>query len=310
MEADKTLKRTVAASQQTVRAHLRIVRQPAVWFLLPSVLILCVFVFYPMGKTIYNSFFAANVRGEAVKFVGWANYRTLFKDPLFLKSLSETFVFVLVFAVLTLLIGIVLARLATLKLRRMKVFRTAFAGTMGTSAAAAAILWLFLFNPSVGMVHLMLKAIGLPNVNLLVTPLGAQIVVILTSVWMALGFAFLILLSAFQNVAPEYYEVAAIAGWSDWQQTLKITVPMISPTLFFLFVIEVIDGFKMFAQIDLITGGGPDNATNFLAYKIYLDAFVFHHVGIASAESVILTVLIIFVTWIQFHYTERKVYYA
>ena len=105
-------------------------------------------------------------------------------------------------------------------------------------------------------------------------------------------------------------KVADIAGWSQYKQTLKITVPMISPTLFFLFVVEIIDGFKMFAQIDLITGGGPNNATNFLAYKIYQDAFTFHNFGTASAESIVLTVIIALATWIQFHYTERKVYYA
>ncbi len=137
-----------------------------------------------------------------------------------------------------------------------------------------------------------------------------MIVIVLASVWMALGFAFLILLSAFQSVPPEYYEVADIAGWSQFKQTLKITVPMISPTLFFLFVVEIIDGFKMFAQIDLITGGGPNNATNFLAYKIYQDAFAFHNFGTASAESIVLTVIIALATWVQFHFTERKVYYA
>ena len=138
---------------------------------------------------------------------------------------------------------------------------------------------------------------GMTNANLLVDPTGAMIVIVLASVWMALGFAFLILLSAFQSVPPEYYEVADIAGWSQYKQTLKITVPMIY-------------GFKMFAQIDLITGGGPNNATNFLAYKIYQDAFTFHNFGTASAESIVLTVIIALATWIQFHYTERKVYYA
>lgn len=260
--------------------------------------------------TVYNSFFATNIRGEAAKFVGLGNYFSIFQDPLFLKSLAGTLVYVVAFAAITIVAGVVLARLATMKLRRISWFQTAFAGTMGTSAAAASILWLFLFNPSVGLASFALKAMGMTNANLLVDPTGAMIVIVLASVWMALGFAFLILLSAFQSVPPEYYEVADIAGWSQYKQTLKITVPMISPTLFFLFVVEIIDGFKMFAQIDLITGGGPNNATNFLAYKIYQDAFTFHNFGTASAESIVLTVIIALATWIQFHYTERKVYYA
>lgn len=310
MELNKELNKTATESKSKLAATIKENNKPAFWFLMPSLLILTLFTFYPMIMTVYNSFFATNIRGEAAKFVGLGNYFSIFQDPLFLKSLAGTLVYVVAFAAITIVAGVVLARLATMKLRRISWFQTAFAGTMGTSAAAASILWLFLFNPSVDLASFALKAMGMTNANLLVDPTGAMIVIVLASVWMALGFAFLILLSAFQSVPPEYYEVADIAGWSQYKQTLKITVPMISPTLFFLFVVEIIDGFKMFAQIDLITGGGPNNATNFLAYKIYQDAFTFHNFGTASAESIVLTVIIALATWIQFHYTERKVYYA
>ncbi|RND87539.1 sn-glycerol-3-phosphate transport system permease protein UgpA [Lacticaseibacillus paracasei] len=141
-----------------------------------------------MIMTVYNSFFATNIRGEAAKFVGLGNYFSIFQDPLFLKSLAGTLVYVVAFAAITIVAGVVLARLATMKLRRISWFQTAFAGTMGTSAAAASILWLFLFNPSVSLASFALKAMGMTNANLLVDPTGAMIVIVLASVWMALGF--------------------------------------------------------------------------------------------------------------------------
>ncbi|ERL65790.1 carbohydrate ABC transporter permease [Schleiferilactobacillus shenzhenensis] len=281
----------------------------AFWFLLPSLVIMTVFTYYPMVMTVFNSLFATNLTGAAAKFVGFGNYVTIFSDPLFFKSLTNTFIFVACDSVGVILLALLLARLATARIRGAGFFRTAFASTMGVSAAAASILWIFLFNPSVGLISIGLKQLGFGNVNILTDPTGAMIAVILSSIWMGSGFAFLNLLGALQSVPQDYYDVASLAGWSSWRQTWKITIPMVSPTLFFLIVVEVIGAFKTFTQIDLITGGGPDNTTNFIAYKVYQDAFNYRNIGIASAEAIVLTVIIAVATWIQFRYTERKVYY-
>lgn len=281
----------------------------ALWFLVPSLVIMAVFTYYPMVMTVINSLFATNLTGKAANFVGVGNYVTIFSDPLFFKSLGNTFIFVAVTSVSTIALALILARLATQRLRGAGFFRTAFASTMGVSAAAASILWLFLFNPSVGLISILLKMIGFAQVNVLTNPTGAMIAVILSSVWMGSGFAFLNLLGALQSVPQDYYDVASLAGWSNWRQMWKITIPMVSPTLFFLIVVEVIGAFKTFTQIDLITGGGPDNTTNFIAYKVYQDAFNYRNIGIASAEAIVLTVIIALATWVQFRFTERKVYY-
>lgn len=304
------LKERVSKTVKPQAAAWRAQNKPAFWFLAPSLLLLTLFTFYPMLATIYNSFFVTDITGHNSRFVGATNYLTMLHDPIVAKSLVATISYVLAMSVLTVVLAMVLARLATVKLRHIGWFQTAFASTMGMSAAAASILWLFLFNPSVGQLTRFLKFIGVAAPNPLANNFGAMVVVVLVSVWLHLGFAFLILLSAFQSVPQSYYEVAELAGYSGFKQTRKITVPMISPTLFFLLVVEVIGGFKAFAEIDLITGGGPDNATNLLAYKIYTDAFSLQKFGPASAEAIVLTVLIALATWIQFRYTERKVFYG
>ncbi|WP_416353202.1 carbohydrate ABC transporter permease [Agrilactobacillus fermenti] len=291
------------------KLNLRQNSKSALWFLAPSLIILLIFTFYPMVVTVINSLFATNVRGENARFVGLANYIQIFKDPVFIKSLGHTFAYVFITSILTIMVALLLARLVTQRIKGQAFFRTAFASTMGISAAVASILFLFLFNPSVGLVVTFLKTIGAKQTNLLVSPTGAMFILILSSVWMGLGFAFLNLLGALQSVPESYYEVAEIAGWSNWMQTWKITVPMISPTLFFLFVVEIIGKFKTFTAVDLITGGGPDNNTNFVAYKIYQDAFASHNFGIASSEAIVLTIVIAIATWIQFRYTERSVFY-
>ncbi|KRM27083.1 ABC transporter permease subunit [Schleiferilactobacillus harbinensis] len=281
----------------------------ALWFLLPSLVILAVFTFYPMIMTAIESLFSTNVRGELAQFVGFSNYAEIFSDPLFLKSLVNTFIFVITAGLGTIALALFLASMVTEKMRGSGFFRTAFASTMGISGAVASVLFLFLFNPSVGVLGILLKDIGVKQNNLVADPTGAMIILVVVSIWMGTGFSFLNLLGALQSVPADYYAVADLAGWSSWQKTWKITIPMVSPTLFFLLVVEIIGKFKTFTEIDLITGGGPDNATNFIAYKVYTDAFGNRNFGIAASEALVLTAIIAFATWFQFRFTERKVYY-
>ncbi|WP_179394794.1 carbohydrate ABC transporter permease [Lacticaseibacillus absianus] len=308
MELNET--HAVRRTRRSLLAWVRGDERVAFGLLAPSLFILALFTFYPMLATLVNSFFVTNIAGVTTRFVGLANYQAVFGDPVFIQSLTSTLVYVLAVSSLTVLLALTLARLATMKLRHIGWVRTAFASTMGMSAAAASILWLFLFNPSVGQLPQLMQALGWANANPLADGQGAMVVVVLVSVWLHLGFAFLILLSALQSVPQDYYEVAEIAGVSSLKQTLRITVPMVSPTLFFLFVVEVIASFKSFAEIDLMTGGGPNNVTNLLAYKVYLDAFGLQKFGPASAEAIVLTGLIALATWVQFRFTERKVFYG
>src|SRR5699024_1986540 len=278
-------------------------------FLGPSILILGLFVFYPMFKTLYISMFLTNTLGKTTVYVGFQNYAKLITSPDFISSMWVTFVYVLAVTVLTIALGLLLANLASQKLPGIGIFRTLYSVTMGVSLAVAAIFWLFIFNPSTGFFALLSNWLNLPVVNWLTSPTNAMWAVIITTVWMHLGFTFLILLGAIESVPSTLYEAADVEGASSRYQFFHITIPMISPTLFFVSTITIIDAFKSFGLIDLITKGGPTNATNMLVYRIYKDAFYSGNYAKSSAEAIILTVIIAFFTLLQFKFLEKKVNY-
>ncbi|MCH4165773.1 MAG: sugar ABC transporter permease, partial [Lentilactobacillus diolivorans] len=242
-------------------------------FLGPSLLILSVFIFYPMIKTLYLSLFLTNTVGKPTVFVGLSNYISLLTSADYLSSLGVTMVYVFAVTILTIAIGLVLANYASKELAGIGIFRTLFSATMGVSVSVAAIFWLFIFNPSTGFLSLISTWLHLPQIGWLTDPTAAMIAVTITTVWMNLGFTFLILLGAIQSVPTTLYEAANVEGASPRYQFLHITIPMISPTLFFVSIITLIEAFKSFGLIDLMTKGGPTNATNMLVYRIYKDAF-------------------------------------
>ncbi|PMD71400.1 carbohydrate ABC transporter permease [Companilactobacillus nuruki] len=278
-------------------------------FLGPSLLLLGIFVFYPMFKTLYISLFLTNTLGKTTVYVGLDNYIKLITSPDFVSSMWVTFFYVIAVTIITIAMGLLLANLASQKLPGIGIFRTLYSVTMGVSVAVAAIFWLFIFNPSTGFFALLSGWLNLPVVNWLTSPTNAMWAVIITTVWMHLGFTFLILLGAIESVPGTLYEAADVEGASSRFQFFNITIPMISPTLFFVSTITIIDAFKSFGLIDLITKGGPTNATNMLVYRIYKDAFYSGNYAKSSAEAIILTVIIAFFTLLQFKFLEKKVNY-
>lgn len=278
-------------------------------FLAPAVLLLLVFVFYPIVKTIYTSFHLTDVCGKTSMFVGFDNYMSLFKNTAFQKSTLMTLVFVAAVTALTIVLSLAMANFATKKLRGAGFFKTVFSSTMGVSISVGAVLWLFIFNPTAGPLAKLLALMNLPVSNVLSTPSGAMLAVVISTVWLNLGFAFLILLGAIQSLPSHLYECAEIEGLTSRYQFFHITLPMISPTLFFVVVVTVIDAFKGFGLIDLMTAGGPDNTSNFLVYKIYQDAFISGDYSVASAESIVLAIIIGIFTMLQFKVLEKRVTY-
>lgn len=278
-------------------------------FLGPSLLILGLFVFYPMIKTFYISMFLTNTLGKTSVFAGFGNYAKLLQSPDFLNSLIVTLAYVVGVTFFTLAISLLLANLASKKLPGIGIFRTLYSVTMGVSVSVAAIFWLFIFNPSTGFFAIIANALKMTPINWLTDPKNAMWAVIITTVWMNLGFTFLILLGAIESVPQTLYEAASIEGASPRFQFFKITLPMISPTLFFVSTITIIGAFKSFGLIDLITKGGPTNATNMLVYRIYKDAFYSGNYAQASTEAIILTVIIAVFTLLQFKFLEKKVNY-
>lgn len=290
--------------RQALRTHL-----VALGFLTPSLIFLGVFIFYPLVKTVYYSFFLTNALGEPVKFVGFANYTTILKDPVFLTSLGVTLIFVVAVTGLTTICALALANLARKHLRGTVIFRTLFASTMGVSVSAASVLWLFFFQPTTGVSDMILNALHLPPIHWLTGNVWALVAVILTVVWMNIGFAFLAISGALENVPTHLYETAEIEGITPLLKFRYITLPHISPTLFFVATVTMINAFQTFGQVDLLTKGGPNNHTNLIVYQIYRDAFVNLNIGKASTESIILALLIALVTMAQFKLTEKRVMY-
>lgn len=280
-----------------------------VLFLLPSIILFSAFVFYPMIRTIYLSFFLTNTSGVTTVFVGLENYINLFKSPIFLKNIQSTFLFVLYIVPATVIISLFLAIIASEKLKGIGFFRTIFSSTMGISVAAASVFWMFLFNPTMGLLNQLLKSIGVEPIGWLTDPNWALLSVSVTTIWMNIGFTFLVLLGGLQSINSYLYESADIEGAGYFYKLRRITIPMLSPTLFFAITVSIINAFQTFGQIDILTQGGPQNETNLIVYSIYREAFVNYQFGSASAQAVVLFIMILFLTALQFKLGERKVHY-
>jgi len=278
-------------------------------FLLPSIVLFSIFLFYPLLRTIYLSFFLTNAAGETTVFVGWDNFTNMFTSEIFLQSIQSTFLFVLYTVPMTIIISLFLAIIANEKLKGIGLFRTIYSSTMGISVAAASVFWLYLFHPSIGLLNTLLETLGFEGIGWLTDPAWALIAVSLTTIWMNLGFTFLILLGGLQSIDSYLYESADIDGAGYFYKLRRITIPMLSPTLFFVITVTIINAFQTFGQIDILTQGGPQNTTNLIVYSIYREAFVNYQFGSASAQAVVLFIIILLMTIIQFKFGERKVHY-
>lgn len=278
-------------------------------FLLPSILLFSVFLFYPLAKTIYLSFYLTDASGATTVYVGLENYKQIFTSPIFQKSLEVTFLFVLYTVPGTILISLFLALLANERLRGIGIFRTIFSSTMGISVAAASVFWMFLFHPTIGWLNQLLGTFSIDPIGWLTDPSWALLSVSISTIWMNIGFTFLILLGGLQSIDRYLYESADIDGAGYFYKLRRITIPMLSPTLFFVITVSFINAFQTFGQVDMLTRGGPQNETNVIVYSIYQEAFMNYKHGAASAQAIILFVMILLLTLIQFKLGERKVHY-
>ncbi|PXW85619.1 carbohydrate ABC transporter membrane protein 1 (CUT1 family) [Pseudogracilibacillus auburnensis] len=278
-------------------------------YLLPALILLVVFLFYPIVKTLYFSFYEVGGGGVVNEFVGMEHYQSLFQSEEFRKSMVATFLFVLYTVPAEIIISLFLAIIASEKLKGIGFFRTVFSSTLGVSVAAGATIFLFLFHPSLGILNSILGFVGIDSIDWLTNSKWALFSVALTTVWMHLGINFIILLGGLQNISGELYESAEMDGAGYWSRLFKITIPLLSPVLFFVTIIAVIGSFQTFGQIDILTGGGPAGSTNIIVYSIYQQAFSFGNFGYASAQAIILFVIILIVTIIQFSVGEKKVHY-
>lgn len=278
-------------------------------FLAPSLLLFSVFLFYPLVKSVYLSLHLTDPRGRIAAFAGLDNFKELFTSDAFVKSLQVTLSFTLLTVPTCIILALFLAALSHNKLRGIRWFRFIFSLPVAISVGTGSVIWMMLFHPTLGTLNYFLSSLGLGTVNWLTDPAWALLSVAAMTVWMNLGFNYIVLLSGLQGVPEDIYDSAKIDGSGPLRTFARITLPLISPTLFFVGIVSVIGAFQSFGQIHILTKGGPMNSTDVIVFNIYQDAFVNFRFGIGSAQALVLFAIILVLTVVQFRFFERKVHY-
>lgn len=280
------------------------------WVLIaPQMLVVLVFFFWPAGRAIYQSVLTQDPFGMATEFVGLENFTRLFSDSSYLQSFQTTAVFSLLVAVCGLALALLLAVMADRVMRGAGVYKTLLIWPYAVASAVAGVVWLFMFASPMGVVAYALRALGF-DWNHLLDPTDAMTLIVVAAVWKQISYNFLFFLAGLQSIPRSLIEAAAIDGASPWHRFRTIIFPLLSPTTFFLLVINVVYAFfDTFAIVDATTHGGPGKATSILVYKVYYDGFKAMDMGGSAAQSVILMVIVVSLTVIQFKFVERRVQY-
>jgi sn-glycerol 3-phosphate transport system permease protein len=277
--------------------------------LAPQLAITIVFFFWPAAQAIWFSFQLQDAFGLSSQFVGLENFRILFGDDNYLRSFRTTAIFSLLVAGSGLLISLLLAVMADRVIKGSLAYKTVLIWPYAVAAAVAGVLWSFLFAPSIGIVTYLLKGFGI-DWNWIINGNQAMLLVVIASVWKQISYNFLFFLAGLQSIPKSLLEAAAIDGAGPARRFWTIVLPLLSPTTFFLLVINIVYAFfETFGVIDATTQGGPAQATQILVYKVYHDGVKSADLGGSSAQSVILMIIVIALTAIQFRYIERKVQY-
>ncbi len=281
-------------------------------FLLPSLIGLGTFVFYPLVRSVYLSVHGNDIFGGAGAYVGARNYVQMLASPDFRQVLLNTLLFTLLTVVPGVLGALAVVLLLETRVRATRVFRTAFAIPLAFSAASASVVFAVIYNPAIGVANGVLGQLGIDRIGWLTDPSIALLSVSITTVWMQFGFGVLVLAAGVGGISPEIFEAARLDGAGSWRLARSITVPLLGPQLFFLVVVSTIHALQSFGQIHILTRGGPDGATTTLVYSIYEQAFAFgsSNFGLASAQALVLLVIVMACTAVQFGVLERKVHYS
>ena len=275
----------------------------------PQIIITLVFFIWPAFMALYQSVLQEDPFGLSSVFVGLENFQYIFTDPIYLNSIKVTMIFSFSVAGIAMSTSLLLAVMADRAIRSATTYKTLIIWPYAVAPVAAAVLWYFLFNPTVGMISFFLKSIGI-DWNFTLNGRQAMLLVILASAWREISYNFLFFLAGLQAIPKSFIEAAAIDGASPSKRFWTIAFPLLSPTVFFLLVMNLVYAFfDTFGVIHAITEGGPNEATNTMVFKIYHDSFESLDFGSAAAQSVILMIIVIGLTVVQFRYIERKVHY-
>ena len=277
--------------------------------LAPQLAITLVFFFWPGFQALVMAFQQQDAFGTSVVFVGLENFRLVLSDPAYIESLWRTVYFSVAVILLSMVPALALAVAADRVIRGRAVYSTALMIPYAIAPAVAGILWLFMFNPAIGVVSFGLKAIGV-DWNPVLDGSDAMWLVILASAWKQVAYNFLFFLAGLQAIPKSLLEAAAIDGASRTRRFWTIVFPLLSPTTFFLLVVGLVYAFfDTFGVIHAVTAGGPAKATEILVYKVYYDGIIAMDLGSSAAQSVLLMLMVIGLTMVQFRFIERKVHY-
>jgi sn-glycerol 3-phosphate transport system permease protein len=278
-------------------------------FVFPALAVFVIFVFYPLVKTAYlGLFLAPPTPNLPAHYVGLAQYRSVLSSADFRDSLWRTVQFVLYTVPGGLVLGLALAMLANQRMAGIRIFRTIFSSTVATSTAVASVIFFTLLDPQVGLLSYWLGRRGGSGV-LQSSSLALPAVSVVT-IWQNIGFTFILMSAALQSVPDDLLEAARTDGATSWTRFRRITLPLLSPMIFFAMVIGVIGGFQAFGQIDILTQGGPTHHTLVLIYDLYQQAFQYNNAGYAAVLSVALFAILLVLTFVQFWYFQRRVFYV
>jgi sn-glycerol 3-phosphate transport system permease protein len=277
--------------------------------LAPQIIITLVFFIWPASQALYQSVLQQDPFGLSTKFIKLANFIEIFTDDIYLHSIYVTVIFSFSVAVIGMSTALLFAVMADRAIRGATAYKTLIIWPYAVAPVVAAVLWYFLFNPTVGMIAFYLKSFGI-DWNHTLNGRQALFLVIIAAAWREISYNFLFFLAGLQAIPKSFIEAAAIDGASPGKRFWTISFPLLSPTAFFLIVMNIVYAFfDTFGVIHAITEGGPNEATNIMVYKVYHDGFLSLDLGSSAAQSVILMAVVISLTVIQFRYIERRVHY-
>ncbi|WP_372662295.1 carbohydrate ABC transporter permease [Cohnella sp.] len=271
----------------------------ALLMLLPNIIGFLMFLLLPVLATFVISFSSWNL-SDSFQFNGVDNYKELFHDPVFKQVLGNTFYFTLVSVPIGIALSLFLAVFLNQKLALIRFYRAAFFIPVISSMVAITVIWQWIYNPEFGLLNYALSWFGIDGPTWLTSPKWAMPAVIIASIWKSLGFNMLIFLAGLQSISEDYYEAADIDGATWFTKFWSITLPLLSPTTFFVTIISIINSFQVFDMIALLTQGGPARSTSVLVYYIFQNAFQYFQMGYASAMAYVLFFIVLIVTFIQF----------
>ena len=275
----------------------------------PQLAITLIFFFLPAGQAIYQSVLMQDPFGLSSEFVGLQNFETLLSDPNYVSSFKITMVFSALVAFLGLAISLLLAVCADRVLRGASAYKTFLIVPYAVAPAVAGVLWMFIFNPTLGVLSYVMRMFGI-DWNYLVDADQALTLLVIAAVWKQVSYNFIFFLAGLQAIPKSLLEAAAMDGAGPFRRFWTVVFPLLSPTTFFLLVMNIVYAFfDTFAIVDATTMGGPGQDTNILVYKVFVDGFRNMDFGGSAAQSVILMVMVIILTVIQFRFIERRVNY-